>query len=164
MLTWPPSRPGPSAPAKLFTIDGASGTRLSTGGRAPDLTCSAKIGVSCIAGSGSAWAKDGPQRANAAAAVKNRRFISKTSLLRLCARRPYQFGPSRRITLDEIAESLDGQRQGRQSDVAQTLGKGRVGQRLVQLAVQTRRDRRRQGCRSHDRHPGLQVEVWEEGG
>src|SRR6185437_16265918 len=76
MLIWPPERPGPSEPEKWVTIDGCRGMRLSTGGRAPDFTRSANIGVSCILGSGSASAKDGRQNARATAAVKNRRFIS----------------------------------------------------------------------------------------
>ena len=63
-------------------------THATTGGRAPDFTCSANAGVSCRVGSGSAWAKDGPHSANAAAAVKNRRFISRTSrYATFCARR-----------------------------------------------------------------------------
>src|SRR5437868_10253667 len=83
MLIWPPAWPGPSLPAKWLTIEGWAGMRLSTGGRAPDFTLSASIGVSCIAGSGSAFAKRGARRAAADAAVKKRRFILRPLLLRI---------------------------------------------------------------------------------
>ena len=49
MLSWPPCLPGPSPPANRLTIWGCCGMRLSTGGRAPDFTCSTRLGVSCIA-------------------------------------------------------------------------------------------------------------------
>src|SRR3954462_4554902 len=121
MVTWPPERPGPSGPAKRVTMEGACGMRLSTGGRAPDFTCSARIGVSCRAGSGSAQANDGHQRPSATA-VNKRLFMSNLashSSLGLRAGQFYQFGPAGGITFDKIGEGFDRQRRARQSDIAQ---------------------------------------------
>src|SRR3954469_18164447 len=78
MLAWPPGFPGPSAPAKCFTIDGISGMRLSTGGRTPDFTCSAKAGVSCRADL--ARARTGASTASVTPAVKSRRFMGRLLL------------------------------------------------------------------------------------
>src|SRR3954452_17236837 len=75
MLTSPPGLPMPSAPAKCFTIDGASGMRLSTGGREPAFTCSARLGVSSIFTVGAARAITGARTVSATPAVKSRRFI-----------------------------------------------------------------------------------------
>src|SRR4029453_12674441 len=75
MLIWPPCPPGPSPPANLLTTQGGCGTRSATGGRVPDFTCSANIGVSCRFSSGSA-AEAGPQiRPKRKALARGRRFL-----------------------------------------------------------------------------------------
>src|SRR5690348_6575350 len=75
MLTSPPGLPTPSAPEKCFTMDGASGMRLSTDGREPAFTRSARLGVSCIFTVGAARAIAGAKTVRAMPAVKSRRFI-----------------------------------------------------------------------------------------
>src|SRR5689334_16891430 len=85
MLSWPPGTPGPSLPPNSFTIKGGRGMRSATGGKAPDATRPASIGVSCIVGSGSAARAGLENRPKRSPWVKTRRCMPHRPCRTACA-------------------------------------------------------------------------------